>query len=112
MLDIKVLRERPEAAKAGAVKKHMPDRVEAVDRALALDAELRAMTPRLDSMRSEQKAGGKQLGKMTPEEREAFLQKQKQLKVELQGLAALSVSFSVPLLWPRSFLMFTARRRW
>ena len=86
MLDIKVLRERPEAAKAGAVKKHMPDRVEAVDRALALDAELRAMTPRLDSMRSEQKAGGKQLGKMTPEEREAFLQKQKQLKVELQGL--------------------------
>ena len=35
MLDIKVLRERPEAAKAGAVKKHMPERADAVDRALA-----------------------------------------------------------------------------
>ena len=74
MLDIKVLRERPEAAKAGAVKKHMPDRAHAVDRALAIDAELRAMTPRLDAMRSEQKAGGKQLGKLSPEERQAALQ--------------------------------------
>jgi len=86
MLDIKVLRERPEAAKAGAVKKHMPDRAHAVDKALAIDAELRAMTPRLDAMRSEQKAGGKQLGKLSPEEREAFLEKQKALKAQLQVL--------------------------
>lgn len=86
MLDIKVLRERPEAAKAGAVKKHMPERADAVDRALALDADLRAMTPKLDAMRSEQKAGGKQLGKLGPEEREAFLAKQKELKAKLQVL--------------------------
>jgi len=86
MLDIKVLREHPEAAKAGAVKKHMPDRADAVDRALAIDAELRAMTPRIDAMRSEQKAGGKQLGKLSPEERAAFLEKQKGLKAELQVL--------------------------
>ncbi|MGC6486848.1 MAG: serine--tRNA ligase [Planctomycetota bacterium] len=86
MLDIKVLRERPDAAKAGAVKKHMPDRAAAVDRALALDGELRAMTPRLDAMRSEQKAGGKQLGKLGPEERAAFLEKQKALKAQLQVL--------------------------
>ena len=86
MLDIKVLRERPEAAKAGAVKKHMPDRAGAVDRALALDGELRALTPRLDAMRSEQKAGGKQLGKLGPEERAAFLDKQKGLKAQLQVL--------------------------
>jgi len=86
MLDIKVLRERPDAAKAGAVKKHMPERADAVDRALAIDAELRAMTPRLDGMRSEQKAGGKQLGKLSPDEREAFLAKQKELKAQLQVL--------------------------
>ena len=81
-----MLRERPEAAKAGAVKKHMPDRAGAVDRALALDGELRALTPRLDAMRSEQKAGGKQLGKLGPEERAAFLDKQKGLKAQLQVL--------------------------
>jgi seryl-tRNA synthetase len=86
MLDIKVLRENPEAAKAGAVKKHMPDRADAVDRERAIDAELRAMTPRIDAMRSEQKAGGKQLGKLDPEERAAFLDKQKGLKAELQVL--------------------------
>ena len=86
MLDIKVLREHPDAAKAGAVKKHMPDRAGAVDRALALDGELRALTPRLDAMRSEQKAGGKQLGKLSAEEREAFLDKQKALKAQLQVL--------------------------
>ena len=86
MLDIKVLRERPEAAKAGAVKKHMPERADAVDRALAIDADLRAMTPKLDAMRSEQKAGGKQLGKLDAEQREAFLAKQKELKAKLQVL--------------------------
>ena len=86
MLDIKVLRERSDAAKAGAVKKHMPERADAVDRALAIDAELRAMTPRLDGMRSEQKAGGKQLGKLSPDERAAFLAKQKELKAQLQVL--------------------------
>ncbi|MEC7725603.1 MAG: serine--tRNA ligase, partial [Planctomycetota bacterium] len=86
MLDIKVLRERPEAAKAGAVKKHMPERAGAVDRALAIDADLRAMTPKLDAMRSEQKAGGKQLGKLDAEQREAFLAKQKELKAKLQVL--------------------------
>ncbi|HEB54573.1 MAG TPA: serine--tRNA ligase [bacterium] len=86
MLDIKVLRENPDAARAGAIKKHMPERAAAVDRALALDQELRAMTPRIDAMRSEQKAAGKQLGKLSAEEREAFLQQQKQLKAELQVL--------------------------
>ena len=44
------------------------------------------MTPRLDGMRSEQKAGGKQLGKLSPDEREAFLAKQKELKAQLQVL--------------------------
>ncbi|MFK7742858.1 MAG: serine--tRNA ligase [Planctomycetota bacterium] len=83
MLDLRVLRENPEAARAGAIKKHMPERADAVDRVLALDAELRAMTPRLDGMRSEQKAAGKQLGKLPPEEREAFLAQQKKLKAEL-----------------------------
>jgi len=86
MLDIKVLRDDPEACKAGAVKKHMPDRADAVDRVLAIDGELRALLPRLDKMRGEQKAAGKQLGKLPAEERDAFLAKQKELKAELSVL--------------------------
>ena len=86
MLDIKVLRENPDAARAGAVKKHMPERAAAVDRALALDKDLRAMTPKIDAMRSEQKAGGKKLGKLSPDERAAFLLTQKELKSRLSVL--------------------------
>ena len=86
MLDIKVLRENPDAVRAGAMKKRLPDRAAAVDRALQLDSELRAMVPKLDAMRSEQKNAGKEMGKLSPAEREAFLLKQKERKVELAGL--------------------------
>ena len=47
MLDIKVVREDPELVKAGARKKHFPDRAEAVDRLLAVDAELRGLIPHI-----------------------------------------------------------------
>lgn len=85
MLDIKVLRADPDAAKAGAVKKRMPDRADAVDRALSVDAELRSMTPRMDQLRSEQKAAGKQMGKLSPEEREQLLAKMTTVKEELKA---------------------------
>ena len=55
MLDLKLVREQPDLVRAGALKKRLPDRAAAVDRALQLDAELRAMTPKLDGLRSEQK---------------------------------------------------------
>ncbi len=86
MLDIKWLRENPDAVRAGAMKKRLPDRAAAVDQALQLDAELRAMLPALDALRSEMKNAGKEMGKMTPEQREAFLGKQKERKVVMQGL--------------------------
>jgi len=86
MLDIKLLRENPELVRAGALKKRMPDRAEALDRALAVDAELRSLLPRLDGMRSEQKVSGKEIGKLSPAEREAFLVKQKERKVDLVAL--------------------------
>ena len=62
MLDLKTLRENPDAARAGAIKKRMPDRAAAVDRALAIDAELRTLLPKLDAMRGAQKSSGKELG--------------------------------------------------
>ena len=86
MLDLKLLRENPDAVRAGAMKKRLPDRAAAVDKALAIDTELRALLPKLDAMRSEQKNASKELGKLSPEQREAFLGKQKERKAELQGL--------------------------
>ncbi len=85
MLDLKTLREQPDAVRAGARKKRMPDRAEAVDRALALDAELRELLPRLDAMRNEQKNAGKQVASLPAEQRAAFLEQQKKLKVEIQA---------------------------
>ncbi|MBL8747704.1 MAG: serine--tRNA ligase [Planctomycetes bacterium] len=86
MLDIKVLRENTDAVRRGALKKRMPDRAAAVDRALQIDAELRLLLPTLDGMRSEQKSAGKAMGKLAGAEREAFLEKQKALKAEMQAL--------------------------
>jgi len=86
VLDIKVLRDDPEAVRAACRKKRLPDRVAAVDRALQLDQELRAMIPTLDGMRGEQKAAGKQMGKLAPPEREQFLGQQKELKQRIQQL--------------------------
>ena len=86
MLDIKVLRENPDAVRAGAIKKRLPDRAAAVDRALAIDGELRALLPKLDGMRNEQKKSGAVLGKLSAAEREPFLVKQKELKAEIGGL--------------------------
>jgi multidrug efflux pump subunit AcrA (membrane-fusion protein) len=86
VLDIKVLRDDPQAAREAALKKRMPDRAAAVDRALELDAELRLLIPKLDAMRAEQKAASKELGKLTPAEREAFLAGQKAKKAEVQQL--------------------------
>jgi seryl-tRNA synthetase len=86
MLDLKWLRDNPDAARQGALKKRLPDRAAAVDRALQLDSELRGMTPKLDAMRSELKNAGKEIGKLGPAEREAFLARQKEKKVEMQAL--------------------------
>jgi seryl-tRNA synthetase len=86
MLDLKFVRENPDAVRAGALKKRLPDRAAAVDQALRLDAELRAMLPKLDALRSELKNAGKEMGKMSPEQREMFLGKQKEKKVEMQAI--------------------------
>jgi seryl-tRNA synthetase len=86
VLDIKVLRDDPEAARQAARKKRMPDRAAAVDRALELDGELRLLIPKLDGMRAEQKAASKEMGKLSPAERESFLAGQKAKKQEIQLL--------------------------
>jgi len=88
VLDIKVLRADPEAAKAGAIKKRMPARADAVDRALTLDVDLRGMMPRMDQLRSEQKAAGKQMGRLDAAGREQLLAKMAGVKEELKSAEA------------------------
>ncbi len=88
MLDIKLIREQPDVVKAAAVKKRMPARVEAVDKVLALDGELRALLPRIEGMRADQRAAGKKMGSLTPEQRETHLAEQRALKEALIGLEA------------------------
>ena len=86
MIDIRLLRENPELVRQGAIRKHFPDRAEAVDRALAIDSELRALLPRIEGMRAQQKKASKEIGRLAPEEREAKLGEQQQLKAEIQSL--------------------------
>ncbi len=86
MLDLKLLRENPDAVRAGAMKKRLPDRAAAVDRALQIDGELRLLNPKLDVLRNEQKNASRDIGKLAPAEREAVLGKQKERKAELAGL--------------------------
>jgi seryl-tRNA synthetase len=86
VLDIKVLRDDPERARQGALKKHFPARAEAVGRVLELDTALRALIPRLDAMRAEQKLASKRIGALPPEERSALLDEQRAAKAELQRL--------------------------
>jgi len=90
VLDPKVIRENPDVVKAGAIKKHLPERAEAVDRFLVLDRELRDLIPTIDGMRSEQKAASKAIGKvmgsLSAADREEFLTRQKTQKAELSAL--------------------------
>lgn len=83
MLDIRTVREEPDRCRQAAIKKHFPDRAEAVDRVLALDGELRALTPELDRMRSEQKAASKRIGRLPPEERALAQKEQQEFKAQL-----------------------------
>ena len=86
MLDIKVIREDPDRVRAGAHKKKFPDRAEAVDRVVELDAALRELIPELDALRSAQKAAARKLGQLSDAERQEHLAEQKVAKQALQEL--------------------------
>jgi seryl-tRNA synthetase len=86
VIDIRLLREDPDRVREGARRKHFPDRAEAVDRALAVDEELRALLPELEGLRAEQKKASKEIGRLPPAEREERLGEQKVLKERIQGL--------------------------
>ena len=85
MLDLKLIRTQPDLVRAGAQKKRMECDV---DRILELDAKNRSLGAEVDGLRQEQKAFGKKMAGATPEERQALLADQGELKGKLKELEA------------------------
>ncbi len=83
MLDLKFIREHPDAVRAAARKKRMACDV---DRILELDRLWRELSAEIDELRSRQKKAGKAMGGAAPEEREALLAEQRELKTRLKEL--------------------------
>ena len=62
MIDIKVLREQPDAVRENIRKKFQDDKLPLVDEALSLDARNRAIKGEVEAMRSERNKGSKSIG--------------------------------------------------
>ncbi|MEJ2858094.1 MULTISPECIES: serine--tRNA ligase [unclassified Saccharothrix] len=86
MIDLKALRENPEAVRASQRARGEDETV--VDALLSADERRRAAIARADALRGEQKAFGKQVGKARGEEREALLAKGKELAAEVKAAEA------------------------
>jgi seryl-tRNA synthetase len=83
MLDLKLVRDDPERARAALVKRG-PGPADQVDRLLAADAARRRLVTEVDALRAEQKRGGKEVaGAARTEERERVLVGLKALSARL-----------------------------
>jgi seryl-tRNA synthetase len=75
MLDLKRIREEPEAVKAGARKKRIPADA-AIDRVIALDEKRRKLQEERDRLRARQKEAGREIAKLQGAEREQRIAEQ------------------------------------
>jgi len=80
VIDLKRLRDEPEYRR-GIERKRV--RAGLVDEVLAIDAERRAVTQEVESLRARQNAESKKIGKAAPEDRDALREAAAQLKKEL-----------------------------
>ncbi|MPZ65634.1 MAG: serine--tRNA ligase [Pseudonocardiaceae bacterium] len=83
MIDLKVLREDPEAVRAS--QRARGEDATVVDALLAADERRRAAVARADALRGEQKALGKQVGKASGPERDELLAGAKQLAADVKS---------------------------
>jgi seryl-tRNA synthetase len=81
VLDLKFIRQNPDAVRAGAAKKRI---VCDVDKILDLDREVRELGQVIDKLRAEQNAGAKAVGQAPPAERPRLAALQKESKAELK----------------------------
>ena len=86
MIDLKALRENPEAVRASQRARGEDETV--VDALLSADERRRAAIARADALRGEQKSFGKQVGRAKGEERDALLAKGKELAAEVKAAEA------------------------
>ena len=89
MIDLKLLREDPDRVRASQrARGEDPTRVDAL---MESDAARRAAISAADTLRAEQKAASKLVGKATPEERPALLQRAKELAEQVKAAEAAQV---------------------
>ncbi|GAA3996288.1 serine--tRNA ligase [Allokutzneria multivorans] len=86
MIDLKTLREDPEAVRDS--QRARGEDPSLVDALLSADERRRATVSRADSLRAEQKQFGKQVGRAQGEERAALLAKGKELSAEVKAAEA------------------------
>ncbi|GAA3431596.1 serine--tRNA ligase [Kutzneria kofuensis] len=86
MIDLRTLRENPEAVRAS--QRARGEDPSLVDALLSADERRRSAVSRADSLRAEQKALGKQVGKAQGDERAALLAKGKELAAEVKAAEA------------------------
>ncbi|MGX7823618.1 serine--tRNA ligase [Actinokineospora sp. 24-640] len=86
MIDLKVLRDDPETARAS--QRARGDDPAAVDALLAADEKRRSAISRADTLRAEQRQFGKQVGRARGEERDALIAKGKELAAEVKAAEA------------------------
>nr|WP_225954309.1 serine--tRNA ligase [Kibdelosporangium phytohabitans] len=86
VIDLKVLREDPEAVRASQRARGEDEQL--VDQLLSADERRRSSVSRADTLRGEQKAFGRQVGKAKGEERDALLAKGKEMAAEVKAAEA------------------------
>jgi seryl-tRNA synthetase len=86
VIDLKFLRENPEAVRAS--QRARGEDPGLVDELLAADAERRSAVLLADTLRAEQKALGRQVGKAAPEDRPALLKGASQLAAKVKEAEA------------------------
>jgi seryl-tRNA synthetase len=82
VIDLKVLREDPEAVRRSQQRRGEDPTV--VDALLAADTDRRAAISAADTLRAEQKAASRSVGSASPEDRPALLERAKQLSADVK----------------------------
>jgi seryl-tRNA synthetase len=86
VIDLRLLRENPEAVRAS--QRARGEDPSLVDVLLAADAARRAAVTKADNLRAEQKAASRKVGKAAPEERPALLEQAKELAERVKAAEA------------------------
>jgi len=83
MLDLRAIRENPEAFRPGLARRGVAD---AIDRLLALDEERRSLTSQVDDLRAEQNRASKAIGAADGDERSKLIDEVREVSTKLEGL--------------------------